>query len=57
MDLLFTTNSVLEVEGKLVEDEPAIEDNMEGGEDGIRNNWDQGSWQRADIEGRTKETM
>jgi hypothetical protein len=32
-----------------VEDEPAIRD-MEGGEDGMRNNWDQGSWQRADIE-------
>jgi hypothetical protein len=51
MELLFSTNSVLEVEGKLVEDEPAITDNMEGGEDGIRNNWDQGSWQRANIEG------
>jgi hypothetical protein len=32
-----------------VEDEPVIRDNMEGGEDGMRNNWDQGSWQRADI--------
>jgi hypothetical protein len=38
------------VEEKLVEDEPAIRDNMEG-EDGMRNNWDQDSWQRADIEG------
>jgi hypothetical protein len=51
MELLFSTNSVLEVEEKLVEDEPAIKDNMEGGEDGMRNNWDQGSWQRANIEG------
>jgi hypothetical protein len=23
---------------------------MEGGEDGMRNNWDEGSWQRANIE-------
>jgi hypothetical protein len=30
---------------------------MEGGEDGMRNIWDQGSWQRADIEGWTKATM
>jgi hypothetical protein len=37
MELLFSTNSVLEVEGKLVEYEPAIKDNMEGGEDGMRN--------------------
>jgi hypothetical protein len=51
MELLFSTNSVLEVEEKLVEDEPAIKDNMEGREDGMRNIWDQGSWQRADIEG------
>jgi hypothetical protein len=50
MELLFSTNSVLEVEEKLVEDEPAINDNMEGGEDGMRNIWDQGSWQRAGIE-------
>jgi hypothetical protein len=49
MKLLFSTNSVLEVE-KLVEDELAINDNMEGGEDGMRNIWDQGSWQSADIE-------
>jgi hypothetical protein len=41
----------MEVKEKLVEDEPAIKDNMEGGEDGMRNIWDQGSWQRADIEG------
>jgi hypothetical protein len=50
MELLFSTNSVLEEE-KLVEDEPAIKDNMEGGEDGMGNIWDQGSLQRADIEG------
>jgi hypothetical protein len=25
-----------------VEDEAAVRDNMEGGEDGMRNNWDQG---------------
>jgi hypothetical protein len=43
MELLFSTNSVLEVEEKLVEDEPAIKDNMEGREDGMRNIWDQGS--------------
>jgi hypothetical protein len=29
MELLFITKSVLEVEEKLVEDEPAIMDNME----------------------------
>jgi hypothetical protein len=40
-----------------VEDVPAIKDNMEGGEDVMRNNWDQGSWQRVDIEGLTKATM
>jgi hypothetical protein len=51
MELLFITYSVLEVEEKLVENEPAVRDNMEGGEDGMRNNWDQGSWQRAEIEG------
>jgi hypothetical protein len=51
MELLFSTYSVLEVEEKLMEDEPAVRDNMEGGEDGMRNNWDQGSWQGADIEG------
>jgi hypothetical protein len=51
MELLFSTYSVLEVEEKLMEDEPAIKDNMEGGDDGMRNNWDQGSWQRVDIEG------
>jgi hypothetical protein len=50
MELLFSTNSVPEEE-KLVEDELAIEDNMEGGEDGMGNIWDQGSLQRADIEG------
>jgi hypothetical protein len=47
MELLLSTNSVLEVEEKLVEDEPAIKDNMEGGEDGMRNIWDQGSWQKG----------
>jgi hypothetical protein len=57
MELLLSTNSVLEVEEKFVEDEPAIKDNMEGGVDGMRNIWDQGSWQRADIEGRTKATI
>jgi hypothetical protein len=50
MELLFSANSVLKVEEKLVEDEPAIKYNMEGGEDGMRNIWDRGSWQRADIE-------
>jgi hypothetical protein len=40
-----------------MKDEPALKDNMEGGEDGMRNNWDQGSWQWADIEGCTKATM
>jgi hypothetical protein len=30
---------------------------MEGGDDGMRNNWDQGSWQRVDIEGWTKAKM
>jgi hypothetical protein len=51
MELLFSAYSVLEVEEKLMEDEPAIRDNMEGGENGMRNNWDQGLWQRSDIEG------
>jgi hypothetical protein len=57
MELLFRAYSVLEVEEKLVEDEPAVRDNMEGGEDEMRNIWEQGSWQRVDIEGRTKATM
>jgi hypothetical protein len=34
-----------------VEDDLEIRDNMEGGEDVMRNNWDQGSWQRVGIEG------
>jgi hypothetical protein len=64
MKLWFSTYSVLEVEEKLVEDEPVIRDKEKlssgtstysvlevGGEDVMRNNWDQGSWQRADIEG------
>jgi hypothetical protein len=57
MELLFSAYSVPEVEEKLVEDEPAVRDNMEGGEDEMRNIWEQVSWQRADIEGRTKATM
>jgi hypothetical protein len=57
MELLFSAYSALEVEEKLVEDEPAVRDNMEGGEDGMRNIWEKGSWQRADIEGRTNVTM
>jgi hypothetical protein len=57
MELLFSAYSVLEVEEKLVDGEPAVRDNMEGGEDEMRNIWEQGSWQRADIEGRTKATM
>jgi hypothetical protein len=36
---------------KLVEDEPAVRDNMEGGEDEMRNNRYQVSWKMADIEG------
>jgi hypothetical protein len=36
MELLFSEYSVLEVEEKLVEDEPAVRDNMEGGEDEMR---------------------
>jgi hypothetical protein len=51
MELLFCTYSVLEVDEKLMEDEPEVRDNMEGGEDEMRNVWDQGSWQRANIEG------
>jgi hypothetical protein len=51
MELLFSAYSVLEVEEKLVEDELAVRDNMEGGEDEMRNIWEQGSWQREDIEG------
>jgi hypothetical protein len=57
IELWFSTYSILEVEEKLVEDEPVVRDNMEGGEDGMRNNWDQGSWKRANIEGWTKATM
>jgi hypothetical protein len=57
MEPLFSAYSVLEVEEKLVEDEPAVRDNMEGGEDEMRNIWEQDSWQRANIEGRTKATM
>jgi hypothetical protein len=51
MELLLCTYSVLDLEGKLMEDEPAVRDNMEGGEDEMRNNRDQGSCQRADTEG------
>jgi hypothetical protein len=50
MELLFSTYSVLEVEEKPVEDEPAVRDNMEGGEDEMKNIWELGSWQREDIE-------
>jgi hypothetical protein len=57
MELLFSAYSVLEVEQKLVQDESAVRDNMEGGEDEMRNIWEQGSWQREDIEGETKATM
>jgi hypothetical protein len=57
MEWWFSTYSVLELEEKLVEDEPVVRDNMEWGEDGMRNNWDQGSWQRENIEGWTKVTM
>jgi hypothetical protein len=57
MEWRFSTYSVLEVKEKLVDDEPVIRYNMEGGEDGMRNNWDQGLWWRADIEGWKKETM
>jgi hypothetical protein len=32
-----------------VEDEPVVRDNIEEGEDGMRNNWDQGSWQRGTL--------
>jgi hypothetical protein len=56
MEPLFSAYSVLEVEEKLVEDEPAVRDNMEGGEDEMRNIWEQGSWQREDIEGWTRAT-
>jgi hypothetical protein len=37
MELLFSAYSILEVEEKLVEDEPAVRDNMEGGEYEMRN--------------------
>jgi hypothetical protein len=43
MELLFSAYSVLEVEEKLVDGEPAVRDNMEGGEDEMRNIWEQGS--------------
>jgi hypothetical protein len=56
MELLFSAYSVLEVEEKLMEDEPTVRDNMEGGEDEMRNIWEQDSWQRVDIEGRTRAT-
>jgi hypothetical protein len=49
-ELLFSAYSVLEEEEKLVEDEPAVRDNVEGGEDEMRNIWEQGSWQMANIE-------
>jgi hypothetical protein len=51
MELLFSTYSVLEVDENLVKDEPTIKDNMAGGEDGMRDNWDQGSWKTTNIEG------
>jgi hypothetical protein len=36
MELLFSAYSVLEGEEELVEDEPAVRDNMEGGENEMR---------------------
>jgi hypothetical protein len=35
-----------------LEDDPTTRDNMVGGEDGIRNNWDQGSWRKVGVEGQ-----
>jgi hypothetical protein len=40
MKQCFSTCSVLEVEETFVEVEAAIKDNIEGGEDGLRDNWD-----------------
>jgi hypothetical protein len=40
MEQLFSTCSVLEVEEKFVKVEAAIKDNMEGGDDELRNDWD-----------------
>jgi hypothetical protein len=48
----FSTCSVLEVKEKFVEVEATINENMEGGEDELRNHWDQGLRQRVDVEGR-----
>jgi hypothetical protein len=43
MEQWLGTYFILEVEEKFLEDDPTTRDNMVGGEDGIRNNWDQGS--------------
>ena len=40
MEQCFCTCSVLEIEEKIVEVEAVIKDNMEGGEDELRNDWD-----------------
>jgi hypothetical protein len=40
MERWFSTCPVLEVEENFVEVEAVIKDNIEGGEDGLRNDWD-----------------
>jgi hypothetical protein len=40
MEQWFSTCSVLEVEEKFMEVEAVIKDNIEGGEDGLRDDWD-----------------
>jgi hypothetical protein len=58
MEQWFSTYSVMELEEKFVEGEPAMRDNMKGGEDGIRNNWDQAHgerWALKDNKGNKSE--
>jgi hypothetical protein len=51
MEQWLSTCSVLEVEEKFVKVEAVIKDNIEGGEDELRNDWDQSLRQRVDVEG------
>jgi hypothetical protein len=55
MEQWLSTCSVLEVEEKFVKVEAVIKDNIEGGEDELRNDWDQSLRQRVDVEGRSRQ--
>jgi hypothetical protein len=53
MEQWLSTCSILEDEEKFVEVEAVIKDNMEGGEDELRNNWERDSWRKAGVEGQS----